>query len=1048
MNEMLEALYSEEDMNAVRRIAWEDLDSFIQFVAKNRELSLNTVFTNPECTQSFSLMGQCIRFNEYEKVALLLDSGCILDEQTIPAMRRMFLNVPRSRGGDKISCLPNELLDRFIQLGHDFEDYLTQLNDYYFRDILRTFWCSDSVENVFNYLSKILNLDEAVDRCANICVYSSIIYFLYELEKIENINEFYGDDYIPGQRTNEIINVFVQRGYPARQQRDWNLVEMVVRYGNTSILANCIQKGLINTSKREGVLRSLMFRCDDELNLELYEMLIPSVGFDESGVVAKAIDAGNTTFAEYLIIKGVDPDAEVDGKPLIQHAFERDNKRIAAQLVDRIENYNFEPNKGATVVDVFSATAGFKKLANKLIMRGAKSASELFSESGSVNFVELAEGLMVVNGEPWLQPFLEGITNADVKSQEALYQIVKLCSSNKSAQPSKKFLIEFSQWVDIIGNNQFQTLMSLILPRLLEPAEVGDIDTKDYPDSFTYQFIYGYDDEEAKKGYIRYSFTHKNTQIIKGLIWGCIGIHDPSFARDVRLVAKSMYSKIPGIGPRNATLGNAATIALCDMPFDSGLKEVAILKSSFKYPRAIKSIEAVLSKAAKKRGISIQELEDKMVSDYGMTEVGVLEYQFDDNFVGRFEVLNGTKTQVEYKSSETGKVTKSVPVALSKIHQQAVKDFKDTIKDIQKALSAQSSRLEGFYLSDQTFSMVEFSEKFVYQNLVGVLVRRLIWCFSHKGSVVSAFYLNGEWVDQNGGQVTIDQSSKVTLWHPISSEADDVLAWREFMFEQKVTQPFKQAFREVYALTGAEIETHDHSQRFANHIIKHDVFHALAEQRSWAQTKGGTWDGGSENEATKYLKAHGILVYFEAIGLDQYDTNDYGMYAACGTGHVSFNKDGRRIPLSDIKPIVFSECMRDVDLFVGVCSVALDDSWRETAGQYWSGYGFGELNQSAKARYDVIKRILPMIKNGSKMELIDKFLVVHGIHRTYKIHLGSSNILMEPNDMYLCIVPKTESGVLLPFEGDRTLGLILSKAIMLSNDSKIKDETIRSQIGI
>ena len=37
---------------------------------------------------------------------------------------------------------------------------------------------------------------------------------------------------------------------------------------------------------------------------------------------------------------------------------------------------------------------------------------------------------------------------------------------------------------------------------------------------------------------------------------------------------------------------------------------------------------------------------------------------------------------------------------------------------------------------------------------------------------------------------------------------------------------------------------------------------------------------------------------------------------------------------------------------------------------------------------------------------------------------------------------------MLPFEGDRILGLILSKAMLLLNDIAIKDQTILSQIGL
>jgi len=94
--------------------------------------------------------------------------------------------------------------------------------------------------------------------------------------------------------------------------------------------------------------------------------------------------------------------------------------------------------------------------------------------------------------------------------------------------------------------------------------------------------------------------------------------------------------------------------------------------------------------------------------------------------------------------------------------------------------------------------------------------------------------------------------------------------------------------------------------------------------------------------------------------------------------------------------------------------------------------------------------LLPKLKIAGQCSIEDKFLVVKGSLRTYKIHLGSGNILMKPNDQYLCIVPKQsaadEGRVLLPFEGDHTLSVILSKAFLLAEDSRIKDPSIVRQI--
>ena len=56
---------------------------------------------------------------------------------------------------------------------------------------------------------------------------------------------------------------------------------------------------------------------------------------------------------------------------------------------------------------------------------------------------------------------------------------------------------------------------------------------------------------------------------------------------------------------------------------------------------------------------------------------------------------------------------------------------------------------------------------------------------------------------------------------------------------------------------------------------------------------------------------------------------------------------------------------------------------------------------------------------------------------------------MEPNDQYLCIVPKQSdqaSNVFLPFDSDVRLSIILSKAFLLAKDSSITDASIQTQI--
>ncbi len=236
--------------------------------------------------------------------------------------------------------------------------------------------------------------------------------------------------------------------------------------------------------------------------------------------------------------------------------------------------------------------------------------------------------------------------------------------------------------------------------------------------------------------------------------------------------------------------------------------------------------------------------------------------------------------------------------------------------------------------------------------------------------------------------------------------------------------------------------------------------------------------------ATRTMEAHGLRAEFWIEGIGENfgtDTNDSGTYLYLVTDQVRFHPiDAREnyahaggggygsgfyghgavaepLALEAVPPLVLSEIMRDTDLFVGVASVGNDPNWSDGGPEgrfrdYWTGYSFGELTETAKTRKQVLQRLVPRLKISDRCHLEDRFLIVRGDVRTYRIHLGSGNILMQPNDQYLCIVQSrgaasTQAGkVFLPFEGDGTLALILSKAFLLAEDGKIEDPTILHQI--
>jgi hypothetical protein len=285
----------------------------------------------------------------------------------------------------------------------------------------------------------------------------------------------------------------------------------------------------------------------------------------------------------------------------------------------------------------------------------------------------------------------------------------------------------------------------------------------------------------------------------------------------------------------------------------------------------------------------------------------------------------------------------------------------------------------------------------------------------------------------------------------------------------------------VYLLTDAERRTGVYSNRYAAHVLKQHQFNALCAARGW-KNKLRLLVDDEYPPAGRSLPKWNLRAEFwiEGIG-DNYgtDTNDSGVFFYLSTDQVRFYPIGdasrsahaagggyrtRRpevvdnpLPLEQIPSLVFSEIMRDVDLFVGVASVGNDPNWSDGGPDgryrdYWNQISFGELSAAAATRKPILERLIPRLKIADRCSFLDRFLVVRGDLRTYKIHLGSGNILMEPNDQYLCIVAKqraTAAGdkIFFPFEGDGVLSVILSKALLLADDKNIEDPTIVSQIA-
>jgi hypothetical protein len=714
------------------------------------------------------------------------------------------------------------------------------------------------------------------------------------------------------------------------------------------------------------------------------------------------------------------------------------------------------PSMNLPLREILSAVENFKKavgLSDNLQQRLEKLRTILRENENPYAFgvdavprVEAIIGpsldLELEKGDAWADLAMQDLEAMKPEVRKAWNNLLHHAITARSSKPSKKWAKRASELIEPIGQTEFSNQVSEWFPAV---GERGSHELTAFHRQYSID--------------INQVITQYNADVLKGIVWCCWGMDDPKICRSVSDLAETCFQNVRYIGPRCKGVGFACLAALGSMPGEDPVAHLTRLKLRIKDGSARKQAEKILNAVAKERGISAEDLEDAAVPTLGMEEPGLLK-QTLGNYTALLRITGIHSTELVWLKPD-GKMQKSVPSEIKQDFPKEFKELQEKNKEIKKMLPPQRDRLEGAYLRRRQWNFKSWCDYCLDHPLVATLARRLIWRFQKGDRDALGSWLDGRLVDIDDIPLDwLDKNTTVRLWHPIGCDIDKTLQWRDWLERHEIQQPFKQAHREVYILTDAERETRIYSNRFASHILRQHQFRKLCRQRNWRHKLMGIWESSDVPSLSLPHWELSAEFWVGGVGTADLDETHFtlsGAFLSITTDQVRFvDASGEPVPLTEVSPLVFSEVMRNVDLFVSVCSIGNDPNWQEggVVGDYWQRYSFGDLSESSTMRKQVLERLLPRLKIADKCSITGKYLVVRGELRTYKIHLRSGNVLMEPNDQYLCVVrgrggafkTKDKGKLFLPFEGDEMLSLILSKAFMLADDKNIKDQTILNQI--
>lgn len=182
-----------------------------------------------------------------------------------------------------------------------------------------------------------------------------------------------------------------------------------------------------------------------------------------------------------------------------------------------------------------------------------------------------------------------------------------------------------------------------------------------------------------------------------------------------------------------------------------------------------------------------------------------------------------------------------------------------------------------------------------------------------------------------------------------------------------------------------------------------------------------------------------------------------GINLFLASDQVRFYRDRREVAIEDVPAIVFSEVMRDVDLFTSVSAVGRDQSWSDQGdrgtGVLGSEMTADEISAVHALRIEMLSRVLPLTPIAAQCKIEKFWLEVRGQLGTYRIHVpwGGVMRITDSGVRHLNIPQKLLDSVPIdfsefPIDLDHRSEMVLRKAYVLANDWKIDSPDLIRQL--
>lgn len=213
-----------------------------------------------------------------------------------------------------------------------------------------------------------------------------------------------------------------------------------------------------------------------------------------------------------------------------------------------------------------------------------------------------------------------------------------------------------------------------------------------------------------------------------------------------------------------------------------------------------------MEEIAQSRGLTADELADRLVPDVGLDDTGTLELDlgdrvltvgFDEHLAPFLREPDGSRLTAFPKASKQGDPAK---------YKEAKARFAQLQKDVKEVAKHVLSRMENAMASGRGWPAEVAESCFFTHPLMRHLAGRVAWTAWVDGVAVGSFRIaeDGSPSTPSDDAFTLPPKATVTLLHPVRASKSEVTELGDRFADYELVQPFEQLTRPVFALAKGE----------------------------------------------------------------------------------------------------------------------------------------------------------------------------------------------------------------------------------------------------